>query len=516
MTKPPTCCDRWRWKTDQRGGEFQPLPRHRRVGVEAGFLQARAQLLAAVEPLVALGEAIDALLVQAQRLADIAHCAARAVGGQCGGQCRAVGAVLVVDVLDDLLAPLVLEVHVDVGRLVAFAADEAFEQERRLGRVDLGDAQAIADRRVGRRTSALAQDCLLSGVAHDVVHRQEEGFVAQLFDQQQFLLYLRPNFLRHAERVALSRTDPAELSQVADRRLAGRHDLGRVFVAQLVERKVAAFGQPNAGGQPLGPQQSRQRQARAQVLLAVARQRQAAVGYRALQAGGGQRVMQGLARARVHQHVTRGDQRHAARLGCRRKPLGMHGIVGPEQQLDGDGGAVAEGLPQPARLRQQGLGRLLAVRDEKSQAVGQAAGVAFAGQWRADKIVHRQAVTAFLAAAAAQGDEPAELGIAFAVHGQQYQAAAGRVAICMERELGSDEQLQGRALLTLQLVLLVRPHHAGDRTFVGDRDGRIAELRGPRHQFAGVRGAGQEAEVGAAMQFGIGRQPGLRQVRRWR
>ena len=34
----------------------------------------------------------------------------------------AVAAVFVVDVLDDFLAPLVLEVDVDVGRLVAFLA----------------------------------------------------------------------------------------------------------------------------------------------------------------------------------------------------------------------------------------------------------------------------------------------------------------------------------------------------------------------------------------------------------
>ena len=38
-------------------------------------------------------------------------------------------AVLAVDVLDHLLAALVLEVDVDVGRLVALGADEALEQQ---------------------------------------------------------------------------------------------------------------------------------------------------------------------------------------------------------------------------------------------------------------------------------------------------------------------------------------------------------------------------------------------------
>jgi hypothetical protein len=84
-----------------------------------------------------------------------------AVADDHGGQRGAVAAVLGVDVLDDLLAPLVLEVDVDVGRLVALAADEALEQQRHARRVDLGDAQAVADRRVGRRAAALAQDARL-------------------------------------------------------------------------------------------------------------------------------------------------------------------------------------------------------------------------------------------------------------------------------------------------------------------------------------------------------------------
>ena len=41
----------------------------------------------------------------------------------------AVAAVFLVDVLDHLLAPLVLEIDVDVGRLVALLGDEALEQQ---------------------------------------------------------------------------------------------------------------------------------------------------------------------------------------------------------------------------------------------------------------------------------------------------------------------------------------------------------------------------------------------------
>ena len=57
-------------------------------------------------------------------------------------------------------------------------------------------------------------------------------------------------------------------------------------------------------------------------------------------------------------------------------------------------------------------------------------------------------------------------------------------------------------------VLEVRAHHAGERALVGEGQRRVAELPGALHQFAGVRGPGEEAEVAAAMQLGITRQAG--------
>jgi hypothetical protein len=57
--------------------------------------------------------------VEAQRPAHVAQGAARAVADDGGGQRGPVAAVLGVDVLDDLLAPVVLEIDVDVGWLVA-------------------------------------------------------------------------------------------------------------------------------------------------------------------------------------------------------------------------------------------------------------------------------------------------------------------------------------------------------------------------------------------------------------
>ena len=51
-----------------------------------------------------------------------------------------------------------LEIHVDVGRLAPFGAEKALEQHIELVGIDGGDAQGIADRRIGRRTAPLAQN----------------------------------------------------------------------------------------------------------------------------------------------------------------------------------------------------------------------------------------------------------------------------------------------------------------------------------------------------------------------
>ena len=55
--------------------------------------------------------------------------ASAAVGDDGRGEAGALAAVLLVDVLHHLFAPLVLEIDVDVGRLVAFGGEEAAEDE---------------------------------------------------------------------------------------------------------------------------------------------------------------------------------------------------------------------------------------------------------------------------------------------------------------------------------------------------------------------------------------------------
>ncbi len=80
-----------------------------------------------------------------------------------------------------------LEVHVDVGRLVAFFRNEALEQQLGLAGLQLGDPQRVADRGVGGGAAALAEDVPAACVTHDVMHGEEVGLVALLRDDRELL-----------------------------------------------------------------------------------------------------------------------------------------------------------------------------------------------------------------------------------------------------------------------------------------------------------------------------------------
>ena len=127
-------------------------------GIEPGLADVLVGDLAVALAPDSAGERRGHVLLEAQRLADLADRHARAVVDDGRADGGALAAVARIEVLDHLLAPLVLEIDVDVGRLAALGGDEALEQQVDLGRIDAGDAEAEADRAVGGRAAALAQD----------------------------------------------------------------------------------------------------------------------------------------------------------------------------------------------------------------------------------------------------------------------------------------------------------------------------------------------------------------------
>src|SRR5674476_1058217 len=144
--------------------EADDLARQRRyllhapaVAIEPGARQVGLGHVAAAAPDRGRQRA-DGVLAQAERLADLADGRAAAIADDGRGDAGALAPVFAVDILNDFLAPLVLEIDVDVGRLAPLRRDEAFEQKIGAVGVDLGDAETEAHRGIGGRAAALAQD----------------------------------------------------------------------------------------------------------------------------------------------------------------------------------------------------------------------------------------------------------------------------------------------------------------------------------------------------------------------
>ena len=119
MTKPPTCCDRWRGKPMSSSASVSACFRRGSSGSRPMRRISFGVDLARPPAPDRARQRRDAVVRQAERLADFAHGRARAIGDDGGGEPGALAAVALVDVLHHLFAPLMLEIDVDVGRLVA-------------------------------------------------------------------------------------------------------------------------------------------------------------------------------------------------------------------------------------------------------------------------------------------------------------------------------------------------------------------------------------------------------------
>src|SRR5215210_2196343 len=154
---------------------------------------------------------------QPERLAEVVHRPARAVGREGGDERRAVVAVTLVHARDEDLADVAREVEVDVGERGDLLVEEAPEKEVALDRVDVREAGQVADDRrharppaaTGRKQGARGVGAahLVSDLAREleqVAVEQEEAGEAERADDRELLLEPGGGFLAGgAARVAL-------------------------------------------------------------------------------------------------------------------------------------------------------------------------------------------------------------------------------------------------------------------------------------------------------------------------
>ena len=124
-------------------------------------------------------------------------------------------AVLLRRVPDHLAAVARVEVHVDVGHLLAARVEHPLEQQVVLDRVDVDDAQAVRDARTGRAPPPRPDaDAARLGVAHEVPDHEEVRGEAHRLHDVELVLDALDHVRRGRGAVALARALHRELAQV--------------------------------------------------------------------------------------------------------------------------------------------------------------------------------------------------------------------------------------------------------------------------------------------------------------
>ena len=463
-------------EADELAGEVerQPQPAVCHVEVE------RCGVLL-LHPLIAPGPDLGGqggghILGQAHGLADIAHRAAGAKAHHRAAQRRTLAPVMLIDPLDHLLAPLMLEIDIDIGWLAPFGGDEALEEQARARGVDAGDAQHVAHRRIGRRTPALAKNPLAAGIAHDGVHGEEIRRVIQLRDKAEFVVELGAGGLIQALWVAGGSTRPGQALQRGLGGFAGIFGLIGVLVLQLAEVELAARDDLEAAGYCLGVagEEAGGLAGRQQVAAGMAFQPRASGIDAATLPDAGDDILQNPPPGDMVEHIAGGQAGHARGLRGIGQPGEAEGIAGAVVQGEGEIGAVTEGLAQPWQIE------VFARQLDGDEAAGV-------------DILPGERKPPMAAARAAEREQPA-------------QPRPGRPVLRVEQ--------QRRRIRQINMAASHQPHpalarclpgadHAGERIAVHHAQGRNAQFRRAGKKLGRVAGAAQEGVIRGDLEFGV-------------
>ena len=298
--------------------QARKTPDDGRLRIESRLADLLRGDLLAVPPLHRLGQNADLRFFHPQGLAHVADRAAGSITDDRGGQRGTFAGIFAINVLNDFLAALVLEIHVDIGRLIPLLGNEPFHEHFHARRIDFGDAQAEADGRIGRRAASLAEDAPAAGKPDDIVNGQEIGLVAKLADELQFVFDEPLNPGRRSVRPTPAHALFGEIAQMTGGRGPLRNQFAGILITQFVQGEIDALGdrerllQQAPGvdpGQFLdGPQEA----------LAVGIKPEAHLLQRLPAANGGERILQPPALSAVHVDVAAGEHRQSE--FCRHVP----------------------------------------------------------------------------------------------------------------------------------------------------------------------------------------------------
>ena len=377
-----------------------------------------------------------------------------------------------------------LEIDVDIGRLAAFAGDEALEEQLVLDGVDAGDAEHEADAAVRRRSAPLTQDAPPAAFGDDAVHRQEIGRVAELADQPQLVRDLVAIGLRQALGEHPRRGGCGQLFERALRGQPLDHPLVRILVAEFAKVEGAGACDRGGGGDRIweGGKAPLHLGGGFEVPVGMALAPVAERVDRAFLADRGDDVLQ---QPRVRSMVEDVAERHRAdaRLpGERGKVVKAERIIGPAAEGEAAIAARAEGRAQFGETRRSHRIRLARQQDRDKPLVP------------SDDVAPAKRAAALAGARLAQRQQPGQPRPGGLVGRVEQQRAA-----VIEVDPRPRDHPHARRLLRLPGA-----HQPGDAAAIDDAERAMALQGGGGEQLVGAGGAAQEREMARHLKLDIG------------
>ncbi len=370
------------------------------------------------------------------------------------------------------------EIEIDVGPLAAFLGKKALEEQFHFDRIDGRDAERIADRAVGGRSTALHQNVLAAAEVDDVPNDQEIAGQVELFDEREFAIDLAAGAAAQIDgfgMIAIHGAFFGALSQERIHAFAGRHGVARELVAEIGERELQAIGKRAGVGDGFGKVGKEPRHFLRAFQMALGVDGEQAAGFvnGGLVADAGEDVERF---ARIGRGV--GD----AVGGEEREPVMSREI--DECLIERFFGAIVMALEFDKNI--------FVAECFKEHGVG-AGGEADQAGGELGEFFRQRRAFAFFGAHFHSGDQAAEVLIAGAIFGQQRVAMAVGAGD-FGADVGADAGLfRGH----------VEAGGAGDVVAVEDGEGGEVERGGAGDQFFRDGGAFEEAEGGAGVEFEV-------------
>jgi hypothetical protein len=178
---------------------------------------------------------------QGERLADLSHRGARAIGIDHRDAGGAVLAVPGEDHVVDVLAARGLDVDVDIGEFVPHRVEEALERQVMADRVHIGDTDEVGDQRTGRAPPAGTANAHRADVVNDTGDRQEVGGIAEPVDHPQLVIESISDRTRGLHPARLEAVVAALGQHLGGRASCRRREVGEVHLLEA-DVEGAALG----------------------------------------------------------------------------------------------------------------------------------------------------------------------------------------------------------------------------------------------------------------------------------